>query len=361
MRTSLRLFILSFISAFAAVLPAAELPTKIPPDDPNITLIGRFDKRDPAGPRCAWSGSSIRVKFSGAAANVLLKDAGADFVQVLIDEKPTRVLALKPDQTVYEAAAGLSDGEHTLELFKRSEAFGSNIQLLGFQLEAGKKLLPAPPAAKRRIELIGDSITCGYGNESANQNEHFTPATENNYLAYGPLAARAVKADCVEIAWSGKKLAPDNTIVELYDLALPVDKASTWDFSKWIPDAVIINLGTNDFGPGNPDEKMWTTAYQNFVAHIRKNYPKAHIFLAVGSMMSDAWPKDRNALTTIKNYINSVIDAEAKAGDKNIHFLEFTPQDGTADGLGGDWHPSLKTHQKMADKLVEALKKELKW
>src|SRR5205807_2650882 len=110
----------------------------------------------------------------------------------------------------YEAATGLPNGEHTLELFKRSESFVFNIQLLGIQLEAGKKLLPPEPAAKRRIELIGDSITCGYGNECANEKEHFSLATENNYLAYGPLAARAVKADCVQIAWSGKKLAPDN-------------------------------------------------------------------------------------------------------------------------------------------------------
>src|SRR6185369_14592371 len=107
------------------------------------------------------------------------------------------------------------------------------------------------------------------------------------------------------------------------------------------------------------DEKMWTTAYQDFITHIRKNYPKAHIFVAVGSMMSDFWPKDQKALTTVKNYLNAVIDAESKAGDKNIHFLEFTPKDGNADGFGGDWHPSVKTHQKMADKLVEALKKEL--
>ena len=341
----------------------AELPEKIAPGDPNIALIGRFDLRDKDGPRCAWSGSSIRVKFSGTAANVLLKSSsdGGDFVEAIVDGKPGNPIALKRGPGVYEAASGLPDGEHTLEIFKRTEAFANTIQLLGFQLEAGKKLLPAPPVAKRRIEIIGDSISCGYGNEGANQNEHFKPDTENNYLAYGPVAARAVNADCAVIAWSGRKLAPDNTIVELYDYALPTDKTSTWDFSKFPADAVVINLGTNDFGKGNPDEKMWTTAYVNFIQHIRKNYPKAHIFCAVGSMMSDNWPKDQKALTTVKNYCNSVIDTLQKAGDTNVHFLEFAVQDGNADGLGSDWHPSVKTHKKMADKLVEALKKELGW
>ena len=76
---------------------------------------------------------------------------------------------------------------------------------------------------------------------------------------------------------------------------------------------------------------------------------------------TNSWPKDQKALTTVKNYINSVIDTLQKAGDKNVHFLEFTPQDGNADGLGSDWHPSVKTHQKMGEKLAAALKKELGW
>ncbi len=345
------------------VAAAGELPEKIAPTDPNIALIGRFDLRDKEGPRCAWPGSSIRIKFSGTAANALLKSTadGGDYVEAIVDGKPGNTLALKKGPNTFEAASGLPDGEHTLEIFKRTEAFANNIQLLGFQLEAGKKLLPPPTPLSRRIELVGDSITCGYGNEGPNQNEHFKPATENNYLAYGPIAARAVNADCVEIAWSGKKLAPDNAIPELYDYALPTDKSSTWDFSKYVADAVIINLGTNDFGKGNPDEKMWTTAYVTFIQRIRKNYPKAHIFCAVGSMMSDNWPKDQKALTTVKNYINTVIETLQKDGDKNVHFLEFATQDGNADGLGSDWHPSVKTHQKMGEKLAAALKKELGW
>jgi lysophospholipase L1-like esterase len=340
---------------------AAELPVKVAPNDPNITLIGRFDFRDDGGPRFAWSGSSIRIKFTGTAANVLFKESGADFIQAIVDGKPAKVLELNPKQTVYDAASGLADGEHTLELFKRNEAFGNVTQFQGFQLEAGKKLLAPPPAASRRIEVIGDSITCGYGNEGANEKEHFKPATENNYLAYGPVAARALNADCVEIAWSGKKLAPDNSICDVYDFTLPTDNTSKWDFTKYVPDAVIINLGTNDVGGGNPDEKMWTGAYVKFIERIRSHYPKAHIFCAVGSMLNDSWPKDQKALTTVKNYIHSVIDTLEKKGDKNVHFLEFTPQDGNADGLGSDYHPNVKTHQKMADKLVEALKKELNW
>ena len=55
-----------------------------------------------------------------------------------------------------------------------------------------------------------------------------------------------------------------------------------------------------------------------------------------------------------------MIESCKKDGDAKIHYVEFEPQD-QKNGLGSDWHPSVKTHQLMADKLVEALKKELGW
>ena len=30
-------------------------------------------------------------------------------------------------------------------------------------------------------------------------------------------------------------------------------------------------------------------------------------------------------------------------------------------GIGADWHPSVKTHQKMADVIAAAIRKELGW
>jgi lysophospholipase L1-like esterase len=340
--------------------PAAPLPVEVPPRDPNVRLVGRFDQRDPAGPRCAWAGSSILVKFQGTALNVSLKSSGADQFQVVIDGAPASVLAASKDVTLYRVASGLADKEHTVELFKRTEPLVGQVQLLGFQLEKGRKLLPLPARRDRRIEFVGDSITCGYGNESANEKEHFAPATENNYLAYGALAARDVGADYVSVAWSGKWLFGENAIPLLYDLALPNDPQSKWEFASWTAHAVVVNLGTNDFGPRNPTEKEWQDAYRAFIQAVRKNHPQCHVFCAVGSMMSDNYPPGRKALSTIRQYTTGLVEALHKAGDRKVHYVEFDAQD-PKNGLGGDWHPSVKTHRLMADKLVPALKKELGW
>jgi len=343
----------------ALLLAPQALPVEIPAKDPALVYVGRWDTRDAAGPRCAWAGSSVSAKFQGTAVNALFKFGGNDQWQVVIDGQPTSIIVADASKTVYPAAAGLPDKEHTLELFKRTDPLVGTTQFLGLQLAKGK-LLPPPARPKRRIEIVGDSITCGYGNESANQNEKFAPGTENNYLAYGAIAARALKAEYVAVSWSGKWLFGPNAIPLLYDLSLPNDPQSKWDFSTWTADAVVVNLGTNDFGPKNPTEQEWTDAYRAFIKRLRTSYPHCHVFLAVGSMMSDGYPPGRKALSTIRGYNQGIVASLQKEGDRKIHYVEFEPQD-QKNGIGGDWHPSVKTHKLMADVLTAAIKKELGW
>lgn len=348
------------LAALLLLLQAEPLPVEVGPTDPAIRITGRFDTRDSAGPRVAWAGSTFSVKFEGAALNVKLKSTGADEFQVVVDGAPTSVLKLTKDAALYKVASDLKGKDHTVDLFKRTEPLVGTTQLLGFQLEKGGKLLPNPSKLTRRIEFVGDSITCGYGNEAAKESEHFTPGTENNYQAYGAVAARDLKAEYVAVAWSGKWLFGDNAIPLLYDLALPNDPQSKWEFKSWVPQAVVVNLGTNDFGPRNPTEKEWQDAYKAFILRLRTNYPQCHVFLAVGSMMSDSYPPGRKALSTIRQYNQGLVEALTKAGDKKVHYVEFEPQD-MKNGIGADWHPGVKTHRLMADKLTAAVKKELGW
>ena len=47
-------------------------------------------------------------------------------------------------------------------------------------------------------------------------------------------------------------------------------------------------------------------------------------------------------------------------GDKHIHTFDFDYQDGENDGFGGDFHPSIITHQKAAEKLTEYIRSLIK-
>ena len=354
------------VGGMTAVMPtlptqASEpLPVAVSPTDAKLLYTGRADTRDASGPRFEWSASMVTIRFRGTDLQAKINESGDDYFEVVVDHAALQVIHPPKGNSVVDLARGLPNGTHEVRMLKRTEAFVGRVQFTGFALNRGGELLQVPRPA-HKIEVIGDSISCGYGNEGVSEKEHFRPDTENAYLSYGAVAARAMDADYTCVAWSGKKLWPDNTIPELYDRALPTDPTSGWDFAKWTPDAVLINLATNDFGPGIPDADKWTNAYEAFVQRVRKNYPKATIYLASGSMMSDFWPPKVKALSTLNGYLDR-IQSELKAdGETNVRIIHFEPQNGAVDGLGSDYHPSVKTDANMAAKFEAALHADLGW
>ena len=61
----------------------------------------------------------------------------------------------------------------------------------------------------------------------------------------------------------------------LYPLTLANSDTPVWDFHLE-PDAVVINLGTNDIHPSDPGA-AFTTTYQALLQTVRANYPHAYI------------------------------------------------------------------------------------
>jgi lysophospholipase L1-like esterase len=330
------------------------LPVGVSPTDSSIRYLGRFDRRDADGPRCAWSGSTIELKFLGTALNVRLKEKGNDRFQVVVDGIRTKVIATKTGTALYSVAEGLPGAEHTVQLVKRTEPLVGTTQILGFQINEGGRLLTPGFRPVRTIEVIGDSISCGYGNEGKSASDHFTPDSENAYMTYGAIVARKAAAEYLCVAWSGRKLWPDNTITDVYERTLPVDPESQWNFASTTPDVVVINLGTNDFRERAPERGAWTTAYLKFIAKIRQNYPKALIYCASGSMMTG------KPLETLKEYLHMIVIAQRALGDLRIRELHFEPQL-SSNGFGSDFHPSVRTHELMADKLMAALRIDQGW
>lgn len=349
----------SALFSFALLAPLAVIAAEISPADPLVRYVGRFDRADEAGPRCAWSASTVAVTISGGSLSVKLKESGKDFWQVVVNGEAASVIELQPGEHVYPVVANLPAGRHTVELVKRTEASVGVTQLLGLQIDDTAKLLPTPERT-RRIEVIGDSISCGYGNEAPGKEHNFMPATENAWLAYGAVAARAVNADYICVAWSGKKLWPNNSILDYYDRVLPSPTEKKWDFAAWTPDVVVINLGTNDFNAKvNPEEAGWVEAYVGFIKQIRSRYPKAPIYCALGTMISN-WPSERKPRTTILGYYEKVIAQASAAGGPPVRLLDMGVQK-PENGYGANWHPNVKTNALMGAQLAETLKKDLGW
>jgi lysophospholipase L1-like esterase len=334
---------------------AAQDGVLVAPTDPDIAYVGRFDLRDPHEARAAWPGTMVTLRFSGTGLSATLRTIENGWVQVVVDGKPTKSIEVAKAATSYVVAEGLRDGEHTVTLCKRTEAW-SILGFGGFTLPSGATALKPTARPDRRIEVYGDSITCGYGNEAASAAEHFSAATANAWLAYGSVAARTLGAEPSLIAVSGIKLAGDNALPPRHDDILrPWDGGTPKaDWSAWVPQVVVINLGTNDFGGGIPDEHAWCDAMRAFVTTLRGHYHDAHVYLATGPMLTG------DALETLKRWLDGIAADAAKAGDARIHRIDFPPQR-QEDGFGADWHPSVKTHQRMAELLAEAVRRDLSW
>jgi lysophospholipase L1-like esterase len=328
---------------------------------PDLRRVGRFDGTDPAEPTAEWSASAMETQFAGTSASVLLGGTG-NYFEVVVDGAVQPMLTTDGSGT-YAIASGLAAGMHDVLVFRRDEAEYGATAFLGFLFGAGAQAV-VPPSPSRRIEVVGDSISAGFGDECPNANTTYTPATEDAYIAYGPVAARALGADVHVIAWSGKGMYQNldgtttDTMPVLWQRTIPTDPTSTWDPSLWVPDVVVVNLGTNDyFAPGPDPSADYETTYEQFVVTLRSAYPGAYVLCAIGPMLTDPQLSEQRAA------VQAVIAAEQAAGDPRIALVEFPPQDcgSTGSGCGCDDHPNAATHQAMATLLEGAIQSALGW
>lgn len=343
---------LAACAALAAAPVCAAEPQLIEPDNPQIQYTGRIDFKNPKLPRFDWGNVSIAASFNGKTIGVKLKDTTNDY-NAFIDGKLVKVISADGDKTYL--IEGLEEGNHTLLLTKRtSSSFGIG-RFAGLVLDNGAKLLPPPARPKHKIEVVGDSFSVGFGNEGPAKCENLRPY-ENGYLSYSAIAARALDAEVHITAVSGTGMvrnwaAPEQTspnpMPSYFDRTVHNDEASKWDFSSWIPEAVVINLGNNDYSTKpNPEHELYVGRYLEFIARIRSYYGNVPVFC----MGRDF-------------YMAHVADAVKRAndgGDKNVFLVKYV-HDGEKDGYGCALHPSVKSQQKIADALVTGMRAALNW
>lgn len=323
-------------------------------------VIGRVDRRDPAGPRFGWPGTEIRARFAGTGLSLVLADTAESHYDVAIDGGPPALLVVSGAAQAYPIARGLAPGVHDVVVTKRTETNVGITQLLGVVPDAGGALVPSPAWSARRIEIVGDSIACGYGVLGTEATCHFTRATESEPQAWGALAAKALAAEHTTIAFSGLGVSrnyggdPSDTMPMRYGRALATDETSTWDHS-FVPGVVVVALGTNDFtgGQGDPGP-AFEAAYAAFLAQLRAVHPNAAIVAVTSPMLSEP------SRTLLRGYVEGAIAARAAAGDTDVTLVDVDEQK-EADGYGCDYHPSAATQKAIAAKVVARVKALTGW
>lgn len=346
-------------------------------EDPHIQYFGRWDFTDKKNPKGNWGCIYIKAKFQGTSIKAKFSGS-SEYWQCKIDGNEMPKFAIS-SAGEYTLATGLSDTVHTLELFRRSGGSFGITTFSGFVLDSGKFLVEPEPTPERKIEVIGDSISVGFGNEGSGGT---SASTENGYKAYGPQLARMFNAQWSIIAHSGQGIyrnlnepmpptqqhMPDEFLLTWFPI-YPAMPNINWDFGRYKPDVFIIFLGTNDFSGSAPypSQNDFESTYGNFIDFVRSQYPDAAIFcvgplvpVGPGYYFGDQW-------NTCRAYINNVVIAKNMAGDSNVYYCD-TSNGGSNWWLPnqsdyiGDWtHPTVEGHTKIAQQLYNIIQPIMGW
>lgn len=317
--------------------------------DSRITYMGRTMVTPHESVRFNYPGVTAMLNFSGPSLQ-MHTNPGSGYWMVEVDSLPPQKMFVAPTDSILKVASDLDNGTHSARITYCIEGFEFNPEIKAFSISDNGRILDAPGKGNLKIEFIGNSITCGFGIEAPDASCPFSYDTENHTLGYAYLTARALNADFNMVCRSGigiyrnyngpKEGNLSQTMPMEYSCTMLYHPESPWDFSRFIPDIVCINLGTNDTSCNNYDIGIFRERYNKFVDRLRAYYPDAKIVLLSGAMLNG------KELELVKKALDDVA-----SGRDNVYRFDMSPQDGSL-GYGAGAHPSAKQAQKMASELT---------
>jgi len=354
-----------FLISFLLISIASTSQNKI-----NTFLYqGRVEKLSDNKVVLIGTASSVSFNFSGNECSISLQSVDAwehhNYVSLVLDGKYIGKLRIeKGAAQSFPVKITSNKKEHTLEIYKTTEAHSGGILFAG----TTAKLNSISAKKKKKIEFIGDSITCGAASDPSDvpcdKGEYFDH--HNGYYAYGPVLSRAIGVDYLMSSVSGIGMyrnwndenKEEGIMPDVYqNLYLTKDNSKPqYDFA-FQPDIISIALGTNDFSGGDGKKERlpfnaekYISNYINFIKMLYKHNPKAQIVITNSPMVGgERAVVFEDCLNKVKNAF-----AEDKA-HKSILIFKFKPM--TPKGCSG--HPDVADHKVLAEEYAPFLKKLL--
>jgi len=353
---------------------------KFIPSKENVKLLGRtYLLGDTLW--MAYSATGIEFTFTGIRADITLVGDNIAIVGsapdsfcrygIYVNDKLVIDELLKAPKKTITVFKSDTEKTVTVRVIKLSESANSTLGIGKINVVTKGVIQPTTNKA-HTIEFIGDSITCGFGVDADDENSQFTTATEDATKSYAYKTAIALDANYSMVSLSGYgiisgytdngEINPGQILPPYYDkLGFSYGyfnsgiQASmlSWDFTQFIPDLIVINLGTNDSSYCGNDlvkQAAYTKGYITFLKQIREKNPDATLLCTLGIMGDTLYPALEEAVTTYS----------AETGDTKVSSMKYDVQQ-ASDGYGASWHPSEITHTKAADKLTAEIKNIMGW
>ncbi|WP_406844269.1 GDSL-type esterase/lipase family protein [Flavobacterium soyae] len=335
----------------------------------TFLYAGRVDKLQNGQVILIGTASSVSFNFTGKECSISLQSVDSyephNYVQLVLDGKYIGKIKIeKGEIQSFPIKVSSNKKQHHLEIYKNTEAQSGNILFAG----TTAKLTSISSKKKKKIEFIGDSITCGAASDPSDipcdKGEYMDH--HNGYYAYGPRLSRAIGVDYLMSCVSGIGIYrnwndenKDEAIMpDIYqNLYLTKDQSKPkYDFA-FQPDIISIALGTNDFSGGdgkkerlpfNPEK--YVSNYISFIKMLYEHNPKVQIVITNSPMVGG------ERAIVFEDCLNKVKKAFAEDKQhKPIQIFKFKPM--TPKGCTG--HPDVADHKVLADEYGPFLKKLL--
>ena len=366
--------ILSVSLAGMLLVSCAESPVTVGGYDEALTFIGRVDRTDSVGPRQWGAATYFTFAFDGSGVDIDIADqrmygTNYNYLEVIVDGDSVgrvatgaslnRLIIGKPQLPapdslchIMHVADSLVAGPHTVLVCRDTECGMGYTEVLSVTAPGLSKW---KPAAKHRIEFLGNSITSGM--EMYDGVLPFGEGTwfdhHRGYYAYGPRTARNLNAEWSMASVSGIGLIHSccehkYVLPQTYDKINLVDNEIPYDFS-FDPDLVVSALGQND---GVQDSTAFADAYVDLLRILHEKNPNADLALISSPMANDTL---RNFFRMMLPAITSAAEARGFVGKSQKVPFHIFEKSYTS---GGAQHPNMEEQKEISDEVTAFIKQE---
>ncbi|MCR5291554.1 MAG: hypothetical protein K6E28_01540 [Eubacterium sp.] len=316
--------------------------------------------------RIIWKEGKLVLGYTNSSVEFLVQGTGisAEFetgdnepvnqpgLRVYVDDKPVKDIVLTEKYEKIEVAA-FEEGTHKVKIVKITEASMSYVAINMLHVE-GRLLTVQKDNSRPKALFIGDSITCGFG-VLGEPDQDFSLRLEDGEKCYASFLAEKCNMEAEWLSVSGYGMFVEYTgdRVNVLPTVYPFtnyfyDKEEREDFTRFVPDYIFINLGTNDSGHLNEDcvVEGFKSSYESFLYTLRMNYEKAAIICMIGTIAPDVY-----------GLVEEVVEDVRQRGFERIYALKLPYHDVETDGIACG-HPTEATHRKDAERIYEYMKRE---
>lgn len=310
----------------------------------------------------SMSASGIEIRFKGTSLSLALNNTAEGYIHVFVDgdeelsfeyTDDRRILLPKGEQKI-TLAENLSEGIHTVKVLKANEGIFNKI---GWEkLYTDGEILPPPISKARKIQIVGDSITCGSASLNFPENANGSSSGikyEDALQSYASYVARAFDADAEFFSKSG--LAMFNVIrnqaVPMYEKIDPfAGYNDLWDHTLFEPDLIIQYNWINEYiGKVQRDGVKIDEIkriYVEMLKMFRKDHPNAKLMLVT-----------RSDVTEFTAMLKSAVKDFGRMYDSSgIAVLTYDPS-----VLVNSGHPHPEGHYNIAQAFIPQIEEFMGW